>query len=385
MRKISARIVADSISPQGHRITSFILTYPRFIHAEVMTHRMFSRNAASSRAIPFKTMLKSVSEDPFIPIAWQKEHTGMQGTEYITDPAQIDYRIGHWMNIAKKAAQDATDLSQDMIKRFSAKDGDYEILLESGVTKQLCNRLLEPFLWYTNLVTATEFENFFELRCPNYTYKGDSYFSRKDLISSYTFATGFEEDKKFLSSLSDLDWIKMSTSGAEIHIQALAEAMWDAYNENTPNQLKPGEWHIPFGDKMELTINSPIVREEEHRIIEANAGDFSGTIPTIDYSYLINKIKLKVAIARCARLSYMTFDNEINYDKDIALYNMLLKSKHASPFEHVAKCMSKEEYDTFYKGRLSVGTEYYWPDEENQGWCNNFRGFIPYRYLIENE
>lgn len=71
-RKISAKIIADSISPQGNRITSFILTYPRFIHAELMTHRMFSRNSASSRAIPFAKMVKMVQKDPFIPIAWQK-------------------------------------------------------------------------------------------------------------------------------------------------------------------------------------------------------------------------------------------------------------------------------------------------------------------------
>ena len=75
-RKISARIVADSVSPQGHRITTFVLTYPRMIHSEVMTHRLFSRNAASSRAIPFKRMMEDVENDPFIPIAWQKDHKG---------------------------------------------------------------------------------------------------------------------------------------------------------------------------------------------------------------------------------------------------------------------------------------------------------------------
>lgn len=73
MNKIKAEIIADTISPQGNRITSYILTYPRFIHAELMTHRMFSRNSASSRAIPFEKMLKMVEEDPFIPIAWQKD------------------------------------------------------------------------------------------------------------------------------------------------------------------------------------------------------------------------------------------------------------------------------------------------------------------------
>ena len=73
MNKIEAKIVADSVNKQGGRITTFLLTYPRFIHSELMTHRMFSRNSASSRAIPFEKMVKMVKEDPFIPIAWQRE------------------------------------------------------------------------------------------------------------------------------------------------------------------------------------------------------------------------------------------------------------------------------------------------------------------------
>ena len=75
MNTINAKIVADSINAEGKRITSFILTYPRFIHSELMTHRVFSRNSASSRAIPFNKMVEMVETDPFIPIAWQKEHS----------------------------------------------------------------------------------------------------------------------------------------------------------------------------------------------------------------------------------------------------------------------------------------------------------------------
>src|SRR6056297_1374969 len=87
-------IIADSINPQGDRITSFLVTYPRIIHAEFLRHRMLSRNSASSRAIPFKKMIKQVEEDPFIPIAWQKHHTGMQGSEYIEDDY---YPNKHWL------------------------------------------------------------------------------------------------------------------------------------------------------------------------------------------------------------------------------------------------------------------------------------------------
>ena len=161
-RKISAKIVADSIDPRGNRITTFVLTYPRFIHAELLTHRLFSRNAASSRAIPFKKMVEDIENDPFIPIAWQKDHKGMQGVEYITDPVKIDDCVGTWLLARNKAIREAKDLNN-----------------LHGVTKQLCNRLLEPFQWYTCLVTATEFDNFFELRMPCYEIDLDNLESLK--------------------------------------------------------------------------------------------------------------------------------------------------------------------------------------------------------------
>ena len=96
-KTIKAGIIADSINQQGNRVTTYILTYPRIIHAELLTHRLFSRNAASSRAIPAKKMIKMIEEDPFIPIAWQKAHKGMQGTEYITDPELIKIERDEWL------------------------------------------------------------------------------------------------------------------------------------------------------------------------------------------------------------------------------------------------------------------------------------------------
>jgi hypothetical protein len=73
MSKINAKIVADSLSIHGDRLTTLLITFPRFILAEVNTHRMLSKNTSSSRAIPFEKMIQSVEKDPFIPIAWQKE------------------------------------------------------------------------------------------------------------------------------------------------------------------------------------------------------------------------------------------------------------------------------------------------------------------------
>lgn len=367
--KISAKIVADSVSPQGHRITSYILTYPRFIHAELMTHRMFSRNSASSRAIPFKKMLHSVLDDPFIPIAWQKDHSGMQGTEYFTDPEMIEILKQQWIEGSKEVVLRA------------------KILNESKLTKQLCNRLLEPFLWHTVLVTATEWDNFFELRCPQYEISG--YPANRSAEATEPSIATFKSKKeaiKWLPELKELTWFEWqgaNDSQAEIHIQALAEAMWDAMKENTPKQLKEGEWHIPFGDKM--AVNLETLRQN---FIYPNPNNQD----VIDEE--IQKLKIKIATARCARLSYMTFDGAIDYEKDIKLHDQLLESGHMSPFEHCAEVMSEEIYSSFIKGYCEMN----WTDRvsddfitieggcniNNLGWCNNFRGFIPYRYLIEN-
>ena len=239
MKKIEAKIVADSKNEQGDRITTYLLTYPRFIHSELMTHRVFSRNSASSRAIPFEKMVKMVEEDPFIPLVWQKTHKGMQGSKYFTEDDlyfpngqsyseygyrnAVDYNREIWLEARDKALQEAT------------------LLHNNEVTKQLCNRLLEPFMWHTILLTSTEFENFFELRCPKYifginTNKPKIWKSRKDAIKDFP---GWETN-------NDLFWNTMNYSQAEIHIQALAEAMWNQFQESKPKLLKVGEYHLPF-------------------------------------------------------------------------------------------------------------------------------------------
>ena len=347
MKKIEAKIIADSINPQGNRITTFLLTYPRFIHSELMTHRMFSRNSASSRAIPFEKMVKMVEEDPFIPIAWQCDHKGMQGTEYIADELSIQFARSNWLTARDNAIKGAMSLH--------STDNGY-----GSVTKQLCNRLLEPFMWHTILLTATEFSNFFELRCPKYfgTFK-----SWKDASNrgGATFETLFE--------------FRMDDSQAEIHIQALAESMWDAKNESTPKKLKSGDWHIPF-------LDASYYKDDRSPLLPFLYKTNAKPDTLLNYS-------IKIATARCARLSYMTFDGEIDYEKDINLHNHLLKSHHMSPFEHCARAMTDEEYYSFVKGKEII--EYfeeepniYTFEDSSCGWCNNFRGFIQYRYLIDD-
>lgn len=342
MKKIEAKIIADSIDGRGNRLITYILTYPRMIHAEVMTHRLFSRNAASSRAIPFDKMVKMVEEDPFIPIAWQKDHKGMQGTEYFSE-AEGTIKEIMWRNAAHDAIVNA------------------QMLNTCGVTKQLCNRLLEPFMWYTAIVTASELENFFKLRCPQYLV--GKFSSKKDAIK---FANTIVPGR--LPDIEDtLAWLKANQSPAEIHIQALAEAMWDARNESVPRQLQSGEWHVPFGDQIDYS-------KKEY------------TIDGLDYIVHNDPLDMiKIATARCARLSYMTHDGVIDYQKDIALHDQLLSMGHMSPFEHCAQMMSDDEYNQYVKGYREKDKGFDWMKKESLGWCNNLRGFIPYRYIVENK
>lgn len=351
MKKIEAEIVADSINQQGDRLTSMLLTYPRMIHAEMLTHRVFSRNAASSRAVPVKKMIESVRNNTFCPIEFQKAHKGMQGSEYFTGQDKEDC-IKLWLESAELALQQA------------------EKMKEKGITKQIINRILEPYQYYTVLITGTEFKNFFELRCPVYETEIGVFKSKRDALISYA-------EGGVMSNLptTDLEWLQINKSQAEIHMQALAEAMWDVYNESTPKELKEGEYHIPFGDNMDEEKLNEIMPEIQPASLNW-------------YIDKINQLKIKISTARCARLSYMTFDGEIAYEKDLKLHDSLLESQHMSPFEHCARAMTPYEYETFikgagdaYMGEEGVVFEY----SSAHGWSNNYKGFIQYRYLIEND
>ena len=351
MNNIKATIVADSINDKGDRITSMLVTLPRFILSELNTHRLFSRNSASSRAIPFEKMIESVKNNPFIPIAWQKEHKGMQGSEYLTSKEHIEDAELEWFV--------SRDWAIDCAKRLNS----------TGVTKQLCNRLLEPFMYHTVLITATHWSNFFELRCPQYSITSQVYKSWKELSNSIA---DLEVTKSMVDSADIITKLKLNKGQSEIHMMDLAEKMYDAINKSTPNLLKEGEYHIPFGDN----INESLLHEY---LYKNNIGKSYETLE--DY-------KVKIAIARCARTSYTVFGEEKsdNYEADLKLFDKLKESGHFSPFEHISRCMSMEEYYHCIKGFRLENTKYDTPKwkEEDYGWCNNFKGFIQYRYLLEN-
>lgn len=356
---IQAKVIADSKNRFGDRITTMMVTMPRIVLAEFNTHRMFSRNSASSRAIPFKKMVEAVKNNPFIPIAWQKDHKGMQGTEYFTDSTNIEGCTYEWLKARDKAVEQAIALNED--------SG------EGGVTKQLCNRLLEPFMWHTVIVTATEWENFFYLRCPQYHFKGNIYRSRKDC---YKAENTHPDEIPTIDKLNKhwIEWLNINKSQAEIHIQAVAEAMWDALNESTPKELEAGEWHIPFGDDIENVKSLQ------------NVGSFRQE--SANYMNYETALKVKIATARCARVSYTVVgeeDKAPNYENDIKLHDRLAESGHWSPFEHCAKAMSEEEHKENVNGKVEEIGEFLEVDDNAKGWSGNFKGFIQYRKTFKGE
>lgn len=210
---IKVKVIADSVNPNGERITTLIADYPLIIHNEVMTHRLFSRNLASSRAIPVETMISMVMENPFIPIM-TVANKGMVSNEVVDD--------------------ETLDAAKEMYLRARDKAIVYsERMLELGLSKQVVNRLLSPFQYTRALITATEWDNFFNLRCH---------------------------------------------PDAEPHMQLLAEAIRTAYNESEPKEIGWGEWHIPFDtDKyfVENGIAGMYTQEEKLAIATARAARIS--------------------------------------------------------------------------------------------------------------
>lgn len=140
------KIIADSLNLRGERLTTFQLRYQRFIHAELMTHRVFSRNASSSRAIPVKKMLEQVRNEPAAPCHWGKNQKGMQADQELSEEQKAEVQ-----KLWAAAAVCAAEIAEKM---------------ESiGVHKQVANRILEPFQFISVVVSTTDVANLFELRC----------------------------------------------------------------------------------------------------------------------------------------------------------------------------------------------------------------------------
>lgn len=217
---IQAKIVEDSIAPSGVRLTTFVLTYPRFIHSEFMTHRMFSRNASSSRAIPVKKSIQMVLENPVIPLAFTKNKAGMQGGDPLGGD-QHEKALKLWLyvrDVATEAAQELADLE---------------------VHKQYANRILEPFSHITVVCSATDYANFFALRCHPM---------------------------------------------AQPEIMALADLMYDEYQASNPNQMSIGDMHLPFvsNEEREELPQDDLIKMSVARCARVSYLNHEGKKPTLE-------------------------------------------------------------------------------------------------------
>lgn len=291
---VKVKIIAHSKSSiTGKEIITWELEYPRMIHSEIMTHRLFSRNAASSRAIPVSKMIDMVRNSPACPVHWGQNQPGMQASLELSGSA-LDITKEHWRQAAVDAANHA------------------EVMASAGAHKQVVNRILEPFQVMKTVMTATEDDNWFWLR------------DHKD---------------------------------ADPTIHALASVMWEAKQASEPVVLTPNDWHMPyFGDGYWL-LDCGIPLEDA----------------------------LAISSSCCAQVSYRKLDDSLEKAKDI--FAKLIESKpcHASPTEHQAKPMRKENWGSnlsSFRQTWEDGITHC--DRDGNLWSGNFKGWVQHRQLIPN-
>lgn len=280
----SAKVVADSVGPSGVRILSVLTSYPLMVHAEHLRHRIFSFSVASNRAIPTWLILRQVIDDPVIPVWFGKNQGGMSAREELTG---WRYAFARWAWLAARWPMVAI----------------VWLLLRIGLHKQLANRLLSPWQWVTVLVTGTEWENFFALRCH---------------------------------------------PDAQPEMRRAAEMIRDAIAESKPRVLRAGEWHMPFVDVHVDFENAKYEREQFW-------------ITMKDDPFLWQKL----SAAECARISTMRAHNNGPFpmEKALTLTNKLLSSAHFSPFEHQAQALANDQRVANLRGWRSFRSTI--PNEDN--------------------
>lgn len=248
-----ARVLLDSISPAGHRLTSIEVTIHRFILAEFNTHRVFSRNSASSRAIPIAKQIQKLMDAPALPLEFGSNQSGMQAGPPLE---------GHDAWAAKQTWLDARNDAVRAAERLS----------ELGAHKQVTNRLLEPFMWQTIIVSATSWEGYWQQRC------------------------------------SPL---------AQPEIRVAAEAMREAYDASDPVLCSPGLWH------------TPLVGAEDNDAIDATAAELG-----VDHEEIRKRVSA-ARCARVSYLTH-DGKRDIGKDLELYDRLVTADPPHWSPLEHVA-------------------------------------------------
>ncbi|QKW95580.1 thymidylate synthase complementing protein [Stenotrophomonas phage vB_SmaS-AXL_3] len=255
--KTEVKVIADSVSPNFERLTTLQVCFPRFILAEVNTHRVLSRNYRSSRAVPVEKLIAEVEQSPFVPLAFGKNRPGMQANDLL-DERQAMRAEDAWRHAAQLAVQQATELK------------------DLGVHKQLANRVLEPFLYVHGVITATEWDNFFRLRC------------HKDAQPEF----------QVLATM-----IREAMDASEP-----VPREFDLIDDVRVNGFHHESWHLPY------------VYDHERN------------------NFGLEYLK-KMSAARCAWVSYKPFDesDEADHHKVNRTFDKLVgEPMHASPMEHVA-------------------------------------------------
>ena len=317
-----AKIVLDSVSECGDRLTTMEVRFPRFVLAEFNTHRVFTRNSGSSRAIPFKKLIGGIVSSPFVPDYWGANQSGMQANEQIDDEKRI-LAVEDWLKVRDAVVGTAVDLDS------------------LGVHKQTVNRLLEPFMWHTVVVTSTEWDNFFALR---------------------------------------------ANPDAQPEIRTIAEMMQALYEESNPQEVLDDQWHQPFigvtKDRTEYESEEAWLHATKNAATERQWAAENPNDAT------------KVSIARCARVSYLTHDGKREISADLTLYNRLENGGHLSPFEHVARPFTNGErrllsgmtsaLDNF-ADTFDVDDLFTEQVRQSLEFCGNFRGWRQARKMMTNE
>ena len=279
---ITAKIVKDSISPAGKRITSFELDFHRFVLAEFNTHKMVSKNSASSRAIPIEKVIQNIIDNPAIPVWWGKNQSGMQAKEELDNVIKV-YREdrANWLGgVPYHQKLEYTDREWAEILWLIARDSaiqNAQTLAKLGVHKQIVNRLLEPWVITKVIATATDWDNFFHLR---------------------------------------------NHPDAQPEIWQLAKLMYEKYEANTPTRLTYGEWHLPYIETKFTYF--PVEDTDESRLISYWSNNEQVSLEDAK----------KISASLCAQVSFRKADESL--DKAIKIFDRLIESKpvHSSPTEH---------------------------------------------------
>jgi len=266
-----AQIIADSLSPDGVRLTTFTVTFPRFILAELNTHRRFSRNSASSRAIPTEKIIEAVKVQPFVPETFNARVKGMGVGDPLEKRAMWNAKDA-WLRARDEAVARAVEL------------------MNTGVDKSRVNRLLEPFMWHTAIISSTEWENFFAQRQP----------MNAEPVPQLDFP-------------------------AQLEMQSAARLMRGLMDKFEPEALDYGQWHLPLVDEDELT-----------QLCAARTG-------TPDLGISEEDKWKRVSASRCARVSYDRHHDDEEIGATLKRAGGLAEKFHMSPFEHVARPWSQHE------------------------------------------